>query len=67
MAGEPPLRWIAPNLVAPGDGHPYVLRTSVPGRRAVLQVVQDGRLLHQERVRAAVPHRTLTLTALGGR
>ena len=60
---EPPLRWIAPNFVAPGDGHPYVLRTSVPARRAVLQVVQDGRLLHQERLRAAVPHRTLTLPA----
>ncbi|MFJ2154650.1 NAD(P)/FAD-dependent oxidoreductase [Streptomyces sp. NPDC087856] len=60
---QPPLRWIAPNLVAPGDEHPYLLRTSVPARRSVLQVVQDGRLLHQERLRAAVPHRTLTLPA----
>ncbi|MFI5880950.1 NAD(P)/FAD-dependent oxidoreductase [Streptomyces sp. NPDC051554] len=60
---EPPLRWIAPNRVAPGDGHPYVLRTSALLKRPVLQVVQDGRLLHQERLRAAVPNRTLTLMA----
>ena len=60
---DPPLRWIAPNRVAPGDGHPYVLRTSALLKRPVLHVVQDGRLLHEERLRAAVPNRTLTLTA----
>ncbi|MGW0834624.1 NAD(P)/FAD-dependent oxidoreductase [Streptomyces prunicolor] len=60
---EPPLRWIAPNRVAPGDGHPYVLRTSALVHRPVLQVVQDGRLLHKEWLGAAVPNRTLTLTA----
>lgn len=60
---DPPLSWIAPNRVAPGDGHPYVLRTSALLRRPVLHVVQDGRLLHQERLRVAVPNRTLTLTA----
>jgi thioredoxin reductase len=60
---DPPLRWIAPNRVAPGDDHPYVLRTSALLHRPVLRVVQDGRLLHQERLRTAVPNRTLTLTA----
>jgi hypothetical protein len=60
---DPPLRWIAPNRVAPGDDHPYVLRTSALLHRPVLHVVQDGRLLHQERLRTAVPNRTLTLTA----
>ncbi|WP_405989229.1 NAD(P)/FAD-dependent oxidoreductase [Streptomyces sp. NBC_00986] len=60
---EPPLRWIAPNRVAPGDDHPYVLRTSALVNRPVLQVVQDGRLLHKEWLGTAVPNRTLTLTA----
>ncbi|WP_406119583.1 NAD(P)/FAD-dependent oxidoreductase [Streptomyces sp. NBC_00989] len=60
---EPPLRWIAPNRVAPGDEHPYVLRTSALVDRPVLQVVQDGRLLFKEWLGAAVPNRTLTLTA----
>jgi hypothetical protein len=60
---EPPLRWIAPNRVAPGDDHPYVLRASALVNRPVLQVVQDGRLLHKEWLGTAVPNRTLTLTA----
>jgi thioredoxin reductase len=60
---EPPLRWIAPNRVAPGDDHPYVLRTSALVNRPVLQVVQDGRLLHKEWLGTVVPNRTLTLTA----
>ncbi|WOX14303.1 NAD(P)/FAD-dependent oxidoreductase [Streptomyces sp. N50] len=60
---EPPLRWIAPNRIAPGDGHPYVLRTSALLKRPVLQVVQDGRVLHRERQRTAVPNRTLTLAS----
>ncbi|MBK3572760.1 FAD-dependent oxidoreductase [Streptomyces sp. MBT65] len=60
---EAPLRWIAPNRVAPGDDRPYVLRTSALVDRPVLRVVQDGRPLHQERLRTAVPNRTLTLAA----
>lgn len=60
---DPPLRWIAPNRVAPADDHPYVLRTSAPLHRPVLHVVQDGRLLHHEGLRTAVPNRTMRLTA----
>ncbi|MDV9177560.1 FAD-dependent oxidoreductase [Streptomyces sp. W16] len=60
---DSPLRWIAPNRVAPDDRRPYVLRTSEPLHRAVLHVVQDGRLLHREGLREALPNRTLTLTA----
>jgi len=60
---DPPLRWIAPNRVAPADDHPYVLRTSALLHRPVLHVVQDGRLLHHEGLRTAVPNRTVTLTA----
>jgi thioredoxin reductase len=60
---DPPLRWIAPNRVAPGDDHPYVLRTSALSHRPVLRVSQDGRVLHQARPRTAVPNRPLTLTA----
>jgi hypothetical protein len=58
-----PLRWIAPDRVAPGDRHPYVPRTSEPLRRAVRHVVQDGRLLHHEDLRGAFPNRTPPLTA----
>nr|WP_043672583.1 FAD-dependent oxidoreductase [Streptomyces xylophagus] len=60
---DPPLRWIAPNRVAPGDEHPYVLRTATVLHRPILHVVQDGRLLHHEGLRTAVPNRTLPLTA----
>ncbi|MFJ5303376.1 NAD(P)/FAD-dependent oxidoreductase [Streptomyces sp. NPDC088350] len=60
---DPPLRWIAPNRIAPADDHPYVLRVSAPLRRPLLCVSQDGRPLHRERLRVAVPHRTVTLTA----
>ncbi|GGL65948.1 oxidoreductase [Streptomyces fumigatiscleroticus] len=61
---EPPLRWIAPNRVAPGDHRPFVLRTTALLLRPVLHVTQDGRPLHRERhVSAAVPNRTLTLSA----
>ncbi|MFI6934959.1 NAD(P)/FAD-dependent oxidoreductase [Streptomyces sp. NPDC050287] len=60
---DPPLRWIAPNRVAPGDRLPYVLRTTVPLTRRLLRVTQDGRLLHRARLGTAVPNRTVTLTA----
>ncbi|PAZ11422.1 oxidoreductase [Streptomyces sp. SA15] len=62
---EPPLRWIAPNRVTPGDRLPYVLRTATPLTRPVLRVAQNGRLLHRERLWTpmALPNRTLTLTA----
>ncbi|MFI9168991.1 NAD(P)/FAD-dependent oxidoreductase [Streptomyces lincolnensis] len=60
---DPPLRWIAPNRVTPADGLPYVLRTTAFLSGAVAEVTQDGRPLHRERLGAAVPNRTLGLTA----
>lgn len=60
----PPLRWITPNRVTPADrGLPYLLRTTVPLTRPLLQVTQDGRTLHRRRLLRALPHRTLALTA----
>ncbi|MET7733170.1 NAD(P)/FAD-dependent oxidoreductase [Streptomyces sp. NPDC005402] len=64
LSVDPPLFWIAPNRVTPADRLPYVLRTATPlTRRPVLHVTQDGRTLHRERLRTAVPNRTITLTA----
>jgi thioredoxin reductase len=60
---DPPLRWIAPNRVTPTDSLPYVLRTATRLIRPALHVTQDGRTLHRERLRSAVPHRALSLTA----
>jgi thioredoxin reductase len=60
---DPPLRWIAPNRVTPTDRLPYVLRTTTRLTRPALHVTQDGRTLHRERLRTAVPNRTLSLTA----
>ncbi|MEU2718151.1 FAD-dependent oxidoreductase [Streptomyces sp. NPDC007205] len=66
LAVEAPLRWIAPNRITP-DERPahYVLRTGTLLPRPVLRIHQDGRLLHHERPGhgAALPNRTLTLTA----
>ncbi|MEU6351827.1 FAD-dependent oxidoreductase [Streptomyces sp. NPDC047072] len=58
---DAPLRWIAPNLVAPTDRLPYVLRTATPLARKVLRVTQDGRTLHREHLARALPNRTVTL------
>ncbi|MFG2456253.1 NAD(P)/FAD-dependent oxidoreductase [Streptomyces sp. NPDC048523] len=61
---DPPLRWIAPNRVTPADrGLPYLLRTTAPLYRPLLQVTQDGRTLHRQGFLRALPHRTLTLGA----
>ncbi|MFM9702099.1 MULTISPECIES: NAD(P)/FAD-dependent oxidoreductase [Streptomyces] len=58
-----PLRWIAPNRVTPSDRLPYVLRTATELARPVLYVTQNGRVLHRERLRTALPNRTLRLPA----
>lgn len=66
LAVEAPLRWIAPNRITPAAPPArYLLRTSAQLTRPVLQVHQDGRLLHGERpgLWTALPNRTLTLTA----
>ena len=64
LSVEPPLRWIAPNRVTPADrGLPYVLRTTVPLSRSLLHVTQDGRTLHRQALRRALPNRTIALAA----
>ncbi|MGW5458915.1 FAD-dependent oxidoreductase [Streptomyces sp. NPDC003996] len=66
LAVDAPLRWIAPNRIAPADPPArHLLRTGAPLTRPVLLVHQDGRLLHRERpgLGTALPNRTLTLTA----
>jgi thioredoxin reductase len=63
LLADPPLRWIAPNRVTPGDRHPYVLRTATPLPRVHVTVTQDGRPLHEARLGPALPNRTLNLTA----
>ncbi len=63
LLADPPLRWIAPNRVIPGDRHPYVLRTSAPLPRVLLTVTQDDRVLYETGLGPALPHRTLGLTA----
>ncbi|MEV4232428.1 FAD-dependent oxidoreductase [Streptomyces bobili] len=63
LSVAPPLRWIAPNRVTPSDRLPYILRTSTELTRPVLYVIQNGRVLHRERLRGARPNRTLRLPA----
>lgn len=63
---EAPLRWVAPNRIAPAAPPArYVLRTGAPLTRPVLRIHQDGRLLHRERpaLGTALANRALTLTA----
>ncbi|MDX3528407.1 FAD-dependent oxidoreductase [Streptomyces sp. ID05-39B] len=63
LSVAPPLSWIAPNRVTPSDRLPYILRTSTELTRPVLYVIQNGRVLHRERLRGARPNRTLRLPA----
>lgn len=62
----PPLRWVAPNRLAPALTYgPFVLRTAEFLARPVLTVTQDDRVLHRQRLlTTALPNRPLRL---GGR
>lgn len=60
---DPPLRWITPSRVTPADTLPYTLRTASRLTRPLLEITQDDRVLHRERVRGAAADRSLTLTA----
>ncbi|WP_369250888.1 NAD(P)/FAD-dependent oxidoreductase [Streptomyces sp. R41] len=59
----PPLRWVAPNRLAPAMTYaPFVLRTAEFLARPVLTVTQDDRVLHRQRLlTTAVPNRSLCL------
>ncbi|MFI9586827.1 NAD(P)/FAD-dependent oxidoreductase [Streptomyces sp. NPDC052236] len=68
VRGEGPLRWVAPNRVAPDGPRPlrgrFILRTSEPLALPLLVVSQDGRVLHrQPSPRTALPGRALHLRA----
>jgi pyruvate/2-oxoglutarate dehydrogenase complex dihydrolipoamide dehydrogenase (E3) component len=65
---EPPLAWIAPNLVDPQGPPPprdrFVVWTTAFAARPLLEVVQDGRLLHRHLSwRTLVPNRPFGLPA----
>ncbi|MGW6057849.1 FAD-dependent oxidoreductase [Streptomyces sp. NPDC055189] len=55
LLADSPLSWVAPNRLAPGAPEPrFILRTTQPLTRPVLEVTQDGRTLHRQRVRRRV-------------
>lgn len=67
VVAEPPLRWVAPNRLAPGapgaPGGRFVLRTAEGSFCPVLVVRQDGRCLYRQRVLGAtLPNRGLHLS-----
>jgi Pyridine nucleotide-disulphide oxidoreductase len=59
---EPPLHWIAPNVVAPGTGPPprgrFALRSHEFARRPRIEILQDGRTLWSGHVVRLVPGRS---------
>src|SRR4051812_5173934 len=63
----PPLRWIAPNAIAPGAGPPprgrFALRAGAFIRAAEIEVAQDGRALWRGRLRRVQPGRSAALPA----
>ncbi|MFD4622924.1 NAD(P)/FAD-dependent oxidoreductase [Streptomyces sp. NPDC058475] len=61
---DPPLRWVAPNRLAPSVPYDrFVLRTAEFLALPVLTVAQDGRVLHRQRLlTTAVPNRPICLT-----
>ncbi|MFE7353181.1 FAD-dependent oxidoreductase [Streptomyces sp. NPDC057543] len=68
LAVDPPLQWIAPNLVGPGVDAPlrgrFSLRTTRRLHAPLLVVRQDGRVLHRQRLLLpAVPGRPFRLRA----
>jgi thioredoxin reductase len=62
---EPPLDWIAPNVVAPAAGEPprgrFALRSREFARRPRVEIAQDGRTLWSGHVARLVPGRSARL------
>jgi thioredoxin reductase len=62
---EPPLHWIAPNAIAPGEAIPprgrFALRSLEFARRPRVEIAQDGRTLWSGHVARLVPGRSARL------
>jgi hypothetical protein len=62
---EPPLRWIAPNVVVPGAGAPprgrFALRSAAFASRPRIEFAQGDRTLWSGRVARLVPGRSASL------
>jgi thioredoxin reductase len=62
---EPPLRWIAPNVVVAGAGEPprgrFALRSASFVQRPTVDIAQAGRTLWSGRLRRLVPGRSAAL------
>lgn len=67
VVAEPPLRWVAPNLISPGEGEPlrgrFLLRSDRFLRGPRLEALQDGRGLWGGRLRRLVPGRSAGIAA----
>ncbi|MEU6988062.1 FAD-dependent oxidoreductase [Streptomyces sp. NPDC046324] len=64
LTAQGPVGWVAPNRI-PGTaaaGRPFLLRVREPLTRPLVEVVQDGRVLHRARLLGtAWPHRSVRL------
>ncbi|MFD7321628.1 FAD-dependent oxidoreductase [Streptomyces sp. NPDC059875] len=69
VVAEAPLAWVAPNRITAGAvGRPFLLRVREPLARPVVEVAQDGRILHRGRLLgSAWPHRSVRLAAAWAR
>jgi thioredoxin reductase len=66
VVAEPPLRWVVPQLVVPGDRPPdqFLIWPDAAVERPVLRAVQAGRLLHEQRLgRVLAPRRVAAISA----
>ncbi|MFD0146509.1 MULTISPECIES: FAD-dependent oxidoreductase [unclassified Streptomyces] len=69
LRSEDPVAWVAPNRVVGGvAGGPFLVRVREPLTRPLVEVVQDGRVLHRTRLLGtAWPHRSVRLSAVWAR
>lgn len=65
LTAEGPVRWVAPNRVPDATaGGPILLRVREPLTRPLVEVAQDGRVLHRARLLGtAWPHRSVRVPA----
>ncbi|MFC8274282.1 FAD-dependent oxidoreductase [Streptomyces sp. NPDC057271] len=65
LTAQDPVAWVAPNRVVDGAaGRPFLVRLREPLARPVVEVAQEGRVLHRARLLGtAWPHRSVRLSA----